>query len=128
MNTVKRFSENLKRSNLYNNSAVSPKPHVSWVAHARHYIPISKLWKKKTLLGLKRINKPLKRSKNRIPEHVENKIIELTLLNPHGTAIQLMKVLKEHDITTTIQNIWKREQLNTRELRIKRSQSINIEV
>lgn len=82
-------------------------------------------------LGLKRINKPLKRSKNRIPEHVENKIIELTLLNPHGIAIQLMKVLKEHDITvsiTTIQNIWKREQLNTRELRIKRSQSMNIEV
>ncbi len=82
-------------------------------------------------LGLKRINKPLKRSKKRIPEYVDNKIIELTLLNPHGTAIQLMKVLKEHDITvsiTTIQNIWKIEQLDTRELRIKRSQSMNIEV
>lgn len=82
-------------------------------------------------LGLKRINKPLKRSKNRIPEHVEDKIIELTLLNPHGTSIQLVKMLKQHDIAvsiTTIHNIWKREQLNTRELRIKHSQSMNIEV
>jgi hypothetical protein len=30
-------------------------------------------------IGLKRINKPLKRSKNRIPESAEDKIIELTL-------------------------------------------------
>ncbi|MGF1868893.1 ISNCY family transposase [Photobacterium indicum] len=82
-------------------------------------------------IGLKRINKPLKRSKNRISEHTEDKIIDLTLLNPHGTSIQLMKVLKQQNITvsiSTIQNIWKREQLNTRELRIKRSQSMNIEV
>lgn len=82
-------------------------------------------------IGLKRINKPLKRSKNRISEHTEDKIIELTLLNPHGTSIQLMKELKQQNITvsiSTIQNIWKREQLNTRELRIKRSQSMNIEV
>lgn len=82
-------------------------------------------------VGLKRINKPLKRSKNRISEDTENKIIELTLLNPHGTSIQLMKTLKQQNITvsiSTIQNIWKREQLNTRELRIKRSQSMNIEV
>ena len=82
-------------------------------------------------IGLKRINKPLKRSKNRISEGTEDKIIELTLLNPHGTSIQLMKVLKQQNITvsiSTIQNIWKREQLNTRELRIKRSQSMNIEV
>ncbi len=82
-------------------------------------------------IGLKRINKPLKRSKNRISESTEDKIIELTLLNPHGTSIQLMKELKQQNITvsiSTIQNIWKREQLNTRELRIKRSQSMNIEV
>jgi len=82
-------------------------------------------------IGLKRINKPLKRSKNRISEHTEDKIIDLTLLNPHGTSIQLMKVLKQQNITvsiSTIQNIWKREKLNTRELRIKRSQSMNIEV
>lgn len=82
-------------------------------------------------IGLKRINKPLKRSKNRISEHTEDKIIDLTLLNPHGTSIQLMKVLKQQNITvsiSTIQNIWKREQLNTRELRIKRSQSMNIKV
>lgn len=82
-------------------------------------------------IGLKRINKPLKRSKNRISEDTEDKIIELTLLNPHGTSIQLMKALKQQNITvsiSTIQNIWKREQLNTRELRIKRSQSMDIEV
>lgn len=82
-------------------------------------------------IGLKRINKPLKRSKSRISEHTEDKIIDLTLLNPHGTSIQLMKVLKQQNITvsiSTIQNIWKREQLNTRELRIKRSQSMNIKV
>ncbi|MGL6262357.1 helix-turn-helix domain-containing protein, partial [Vibrio sp. WXL210] len=82
-------------------------------------------------LGLKRVNKPLKRSKNRIPEASENRIIELTLLNPHHTSIQLMKLLKQEDITvsiTTIQKIWKREALNTRELRIERSQSVNIDV
>ncbi len=83
-------------------------------------------------LDLKRINKPLKRSKPRIPENTEDKIIELTLLNPHGTSIQMMKVLKqEHNITvsiSTIQNIWKRELLTTRELRIKQSQSMNIDV
>ncbi|HHF2959541.1 TPA: ISNCY family transposase [Vibrio diabolicus] len=82
-------------------------------------------------VGLKRINKPLKRSKNRIPESTEDKIIELTLQNPHTNAIQLMKMLKQHNITvssSTIRTIWKREQLNTRELRIKQSQSLNIEV
>ncbi|QPK05996.1 ISNCY family transposase [Vibrio kanaloae] len=82
-------------------------------------------------MGLKRINKPLKRSKNRIPEHAEDKIIELTLQNPHLTLMQLMVALKEHNITVsigTIKNIWKEEKLNTRELRIKRSQSLNIEV
>ncbi len=39
-------------------------------------------------LGLKRINKPLKRSKSSIPESTEDKIIELTLQNPHTNAIQ----------------------------------------
>ncbi|MCG9653660.1 ISNCY family transposase [Vibrio vulnificus] len=82
-------------------------------------------------VGLKRYNKPLKRSKNRIPESTEDRIIELTLLNPNSTSIQLMKLLKQENITvsiTTIQKIWKREQLNTRELRVKQSQSMNIEV
>jgi transposase len=82
-------------------------------------------------MGLKRINKPLKRSKNRIPESAEDKIIELTLLNPHSTLMQLMKELKQHNITVsigTIKNIWKEEKLNTRELRIKKSQSMNIDV
>ncbi|GIU38851.1 hypothetical protein TUM4433_40790 [Shewanella schlegeliana] len=83
-------------------------------------------------IGLKRINKPLKRSKNSIPESTENKIIELTLEDPHTNALQLMKSLKqEHDISvssSTIQNIWKREQLNTKALRLKRSQALNIDV
>ena len=82
-------------------------------------------------VGLKRYNKPLKRDKNRIPESTEDRIIELTLLNPNSTSIQLMKLLKQENITvsiTTIQKIWKREQLNTRELRVKQSQSMNIEV
>lgn len=47
------------------------------------------------LIGLKRITKPLKHSKIRILEDTEDKIIELTLLNPHGTSIQLMKALKQ---------------------------------
>ncbi|CAK2398768.1 hypothetical protein VCRA2116O29_1220001 [Vibrio crassostreae] len=82
-------------------------------------------------LGLKRINKPLKRSKNRIPESAEDKIIELTLQNPHLTLMQLMIELKQHNITVsigTIKNIWKEENLSTKELRIKKSQSLNIEV
>ncbi|EPP19135.1 Mobile element protein [Vibrio fluvialis I21563] len=82
-------------------------------------------------LGLKRINKPLKRSKNRIPEHAEDKIIELTLQNPYLTLMQLMMELKQHDINVsigTIKNIWKEEKLNTRELRIMKSQSLNIDV
>ena len=82
-------------------------------------------------MGLKRINMSLKRSKNRIPEHAEDKIIELTLQKPHLTLMQLMIELKEHNIKVrigTIKNIWKEEKLNTRELRIKRSQSLNIEV
>ena len=82
-------------------------------------------------LGLKRINKPLKRSKNAIPESIEDRIIELTLLNPHNTSIQVMKLLKQENITvsvSTIQTIWKREKLNTREMRIKQSQSMNIDV
>ncbi|CAM3141877.1 helix-turn-helix domain-containing protein [Vibrio diazotrophicus] len=82
-------------------------------------------------LCLKRINKPLKRSKNRIPEHVEHKIIELTLQNAHFTLMQLMMELKQHGINVsigTIKNIWKEEKLNTRELRIMKSQSLNIDV
>ncbi len=82
-------------------------------------------------LGLKRINKPLKRSKNAIPESTEDRIIELTLLNPHNTSIQVMKLLKQENITvsiSTIQTIWKREKLNTREMRIKQSQSMSIDV
>ncbi|GAD91219.1 hypothetical protein VHA01S_074_00100 [Vibrio halioticoli NBRC 102217] len=82
-------------------------------------------------IGLKRINKPLKRSKKRIPEHAEDKIVELTIQNPHLTLMQLMIELKQHDITVsigTIKNIWKEENLNTRELRIKKSQSLNIDV
>lgn len=82
-------------------------------------------------LGLKRINKPLKRSKNRIPEHAEDKIIELTLQNPYLTLMQLMMELKQHGINVsigTIKNIWKEEKLNTRELRIMKSQSLNIDV
>lgn len=79
----------------------------------------------------KRINKPLKRSKNRILEHVEDKIIELTLQNTHFTSMQLMMELKQHGINVsigTIKNIWKEEKLNTRELRIIKSQSLNIYV
>lgn len=82
-------------------------------------------------IGLKRINKPLNRSKNRIPEYAEDKIIELTLQNPHLTLMQLTMELKQHDITVsigTIKNIWKEENLSTRELRIKKSQSLNIDV
>ncbi|MFA0544471.1 ISNCY family transposase, partial [Vibrio sp. 10N.222.52.B7] len=60
-----------------------------------------------------------------------DRIIELTLLNPHNTSIQVMKLLKQENITvsiSTIQTIWKREKLNTREMRIKQSQSMNIDV
>lgn len=81
-------------------------------------------------MGLKRINKPLNRSKNHIPEHAEDKIIELTLQNPHLTLMQLTMELKQHDITVsigTIKNIWKEENLSTRELRIKKSLSLNID-
>ncbi|WP_413283728.1 helix-turn-helix domain-containing protein [Vibrio sp. MA40-2] len=81
--------------------------------------------------GLKRINKPLKRSKNRIPESAEDKIIELTLQNPHLTLMQLMIELKQHNITVsigTIKNIWKEENLSPKELRIKKLQSLNIDV
>ncbi len=35
-----------------------------------------------------------KRRKNSIPEHAEDKIIELTLQNPHLTLMQLMMELK----------------------------------
>ncbi|SNX48368.1 hypothetical protein VTH8203_01986 [Vibrio thalassae] len=58
-------------------------------------------------MGLKRINKPFKRSKNHIPEHAEDKIIELTLQNPHLTLMQLMVALKEHNITVSIGTIKK---------------------
>ncbi|MCF9078101.1 ISNCY family transposase [Vibrio parahaemolyticus] len=84
------------------------------------------------ILGLKRINKPLHRSKNSIPEETEHKIIELTLNNPYQTSVQLRTMLKkEYNITVsscTIRNIWKREALNTRELRIQRSTALNKEV
>ncbi|MFA0164541.1 ISNCY family transposase [Vibrio splendidus] len=82
-------------------------------------------------IGLKRINKPLNRSKNRIPEYAEDKILELTLQNPHLTLMQLTMELKQYDITVsigTIKNIWKEENLSTKELRIKKSQSLNIDV
>ncbi|EPA0985845.1 helix-turn-helix domain-containing protein, partial [Vibrio parahaemolyticus] len=83
-------------------------------------------------LGLKRINKPLHRSKNSIPEETEHKIIELTLNNPYQTSVQLRTMLKkEYNITVsscTIRNIWKREALNTRSLRIQRSAALNKEV
>ncbi|HGF5064155.1 TPA: hypothetical protein ACF311_000132 [Vibrio parahaemolyticus] len=36
-------------------------------------------------MGIKRVHKPLKRSKNRILERAEDKVIELTLQNPHHT-------------------------------------------
>jgi hypothetical protein len=60
--------------------------------------------------------------KFRIPEHAEDKIIELTSQKPHLTLMQLMMELKEHNITVgigTIKNIWKEEKLSTRELRVK---------
>ena len=82
-------------------------------------------------IGLKRFNTPLKRSKNSIPESVERKIIELTLQSPLTNSLQLMKQLKkDHSMTVssaTIQKIWKRESLNTKELRVKRSQESNVE-
>ena len=46
-------------------------------------------------------------------------------------AAELAQELKQHNITVsigTIKNIWKEENLSTKELRIKKSQSLNIEV
>lgn len=63
--------------------------------------------------------------------YIKKALMLETLQNPHLTLMQLMMALKEHNITVsigTIKNIWKEEKLNTRELRIKRSQSLNIEV
>jgi hypothetical protein len=48
-----------------------------------------------------------------------------------GITMQLTMELKQHDINVsigTIKNIWKEENLSTRELRIKKSQSLNIDV
>lgn len=92
------------------------------VCSSRSIYNYQKLLAEEGILGLKRINKPLYRSKNRIPEDTEHKIIELTLNNPYQTSVQLRTMLKkEYNITVsscTIRNIWKREALNTRALRI----------
>ncbi|ABZ75759.1 Integrase catalytic region [Shewanella halifaxensis HAW-EB4] len=91
-----------------------------------------KVLEEEGVLGLKRINKPLKRNKNRIPQVTEEKIVKLTLNNPYRTSLQLMTELKrDHNITVssaTIRNIWKREVMNTRELRVKRAASLNKEI
>ena len=76
-------------------------------------------------LALKRMY-GIPRHTNRIDQDVEDKVIELTLEKPHLTQIPISsEMMKRHNISishSTIRNIWVREKLNTKVLRIERAE------
>ena len=55
-------------------------------------------------LGLKRINKPLKRSKNQ-SQRAPKIGLSSWRSNPYNTSIQVMKLLKQENITVSISTI-----------------------
>ena len=78
-------------------------------------------------LALKRMY-GISRHTNRIDQDVEDKVIELTLEKPHLTQIPISsEMMIRHNISishSTIRNIWVREKLNTKVLRIERAEAL----
>ncbi|PKG76561.1 ISNCY family transposase [Shewanella sp. GutCb] len=78
-------------------------------------------------LALKRMY-GIPRHTNRIDQDTEDKVIALTLEKPSLTQIFISsEMMKRHKISishSTIRNIWVREKLNTKVLRIERSEAL----
>lgn len=78
-------------------------------------------------LALKRMY-GIPRHTNRIDEDTEDKVIVLTLEKPHLTQIHISgEMMKRYNISishSTIRNIWVREKLNTKVLRIERAEGL----
>ena len=85
-----------------------------------------KLIQKGGIDALKRQKTPNLHHKNRTERAIEQSVIEFSLANPHLGQQQVSRLLKsEKNVTihaSGVRNIWLRENMNTAELRLRKSQ------